>query len=197
MAVFIGGRCFYHFAIGIPQFKFCPFQCGSGFLIRFLNNQTSLCSIVFHGYLLDLCGVCHLEGDLFRYDITVWSLLFFQGVFANWKFFDIVRLFSGSPAHYNLAILICNGQFGSFDLLISGNVRFADLHFGHIIFHHLFLDLCCIFHGECDAFCSNVSIGRLGFCQGIRFSYDQFLDDVRFFCGSPFLNHRSGFIRQL
>ena len=97
MAVFISGQGFYHFAIRIPQFKFCIFQCCSGILICFLNDQASLCGVIFHGYLLDLCGICHLEGDLFRNDITVWSLLFFQGVFTDWKFFDIMRLFTGSP----------------------------------------------------------------------------------------------------
>ena len=197
MTVFISGQGFYHFAIGIPQFKFRTFQCSSGILVRFLNDQTSLCGIIFHGYLLDLCGVCHLEGDLFRNDITVWSLLFFQGVFTDWKFFDIMRLFTGSPGFYDIAIFICDGQFGSFDLIISGNIRFADLHFGHIIFHYLFLDLCSILHGECDAFRSGISIGRLGFCQGVRFSYNQFFDDVRLLGGCPFLNNSPVFIRQL
>ena len=197
MAVFISGQGFYHFAIRIPQFKFCIFQCCSGILICFLNDQTSLCGVIFHGYLLDLCGICHLEGDLLCNDITVWSLLFFQGVFTNRKFFDIMRLFTGSPGFYDVAIFICDGQFGSFDLIISGNIRFADLHFGHIIFHYLFLDLYSILHGECDAFRSGISIGRLGFCQGVRFSYNQFFDDVRLLGGCPFLNNSPVFIRQL
>ena len=86
---------------------------------------------------------------------------------------------------------------GAFDLIISGNIRFADLHFGHIIFHYLFLDLYSILHGECDAFRSGISIGRLGFCQGVRFSYNQFFDDVRLLGGCPFLNNSPVFIRQL
>ena len=197
MAVFISGQSFYHFVIGIPQFKFRIFQCSSGILICFLNDQASLCGTIFHGYLLDLCGICHFKCDLFRNNITVWSLLFFQGVFTDRKFFDIMRLFSGSPALYDVAIFICDGQFGAFDLIISGNIRFADLHFGHVIFHHLFLDLCGIFHGECDTFRSGISIGRLGFCQGVRFSYNQFFDDVRLLGGGPFLNNSPVFIGQL
>ena len=78
---------------------------------------------------------------------TVWSLLFFQGVFTDRKFFDIMRLFTGSPGFYDVAIFICDGQFSSFDLSISGNIRFANLHFGHVIFHYLFLDLYSILHG--------------------------------------------------
>ena len=106
-------------------------------------------------------------------------------------------LFTGSPAFYDVAIFICDSQFGSFKLIISGNVRLADLYLGHVIFHHLFLDLRGIFHGECDAFRSGISIGRLGLCQGIGFSYDQFLDDVRLLSGCPFLNYRPVFIGQL
>ena len=58
-----------------------------------------------------------------------------------------MRLFTGSPGFYDVAIFICDGQFGSFDLIISGNIRFADLHFGHVIFHYLFLDLRSILYG--------------------------------------------------
>ena len=141
MAKNISGQGFYHFAIRIPQFKFCIFQCCSGILICLLNDQASLCGVIIHGYLLDLCCICHLEGDLLCNHITVWSLLFFQGVFTNRKFFDIMRLFTGSPGFYDVAIFICDGQFGSFDLIISGNLGLAVLHFGHDIFRLLYLGL--------------------------------------------------------
>ena len=107
MAVFVGGQCFYHFAISIPQFKFCTFQCSSGILVRFLNNQTSLCDIIFHRYFLDLCGVCYLKGDALRSGISIVRLGLCQGVrFSYNQFFDDMRLLGGCPFLNNSLVFI-------------------------------------------------------------------------------------------
>ena len=102
-----------------------------------------------------------------------------------------MRLLCGSPAFHYLVIFIQDRQLRTRDLLVSGDIRFADLHLCHIVFHFMLLDFCSILDGKFDAFCCNISICRFGFCHGVGLADYQFFDYMGFFCGYPFIHNIS------
>ena len=102
-----------------------------------------------------------------------------------------MRLLCGSPAFYYLVIFIQDRKLRTRNLLVSGDIRLADLHLCHIVLHLMLLDLCSILDSKFDAFCCNISICRFGFCHGVGLADYQFFDHMSFFCGYPFIHNIS------
>ena len=101
------------------------------------------------------------------------------------------------PGFHHVAIAVQNRQLGSWQLLLSGDIGLADLHFGDVIFHLHLLDLGGILDSKRNAFRSHISVSRFCFNQCIGLAYCQFLNDMRFFLGYPFIHDLAGFINHL
>ena len=85
--------------------------------------------------MLDLIGVKYLECYTFRYIVTVWCGSLNQGIFPNWKFFDVMHLIRGSPLLDNLSGLILDLELCTREFLLSSDILFADLDFCYIVLH--------------------------------------------------------------
>lgn len=75
--------------------------------------------------MLDLIGVKYLECHTFRYIVTVWCGGLNQGIFPNWKFFDVMYFIRRGPLLDDLSGLILDLKLCTRKFLLGSDILFA------------------------------------------------------------------------